>query len=142
MVLDGRVREIDRLGNDAADEAADFGRREVGDAVVNARRYLSGGCGHWYPIILDLHRFSLLFLVLWSIMMVVVVLLLTLLSGLLVLFIRDVGWSMRFVTGLFCPGLLVFGTRNGFRFQLLLFVLRILLFRLTLLVFWLSGSLS
>ena len=42
MVLDGRVREIDRLGNDAADEAADFGRREVGDAVINARRTLSG----------------------------------------------------------------------------------------------------
>ena len=30
MVLDGRVREIDRLGNDAADEAADLGRRRVG----------------------------------------------------------------------------------------------------------------
>ena len=27
MVLDGRVREVDRLGNDAADEAANFGRR-------------------------------------------------------------------------------------------------------------------
>ena len=24
MVLDGRVREVDRLGNDAADEAAEF----------------------------------------------------------------------------------------------------------------------
>ena len=28
MVLDGRVRELDRLGNNPADEAADFGRRE------------------------------------------------------------------------------------------------------------------
>ena len=27
MVLDGWVREVDSLGNDAADEAADFGRR-------------------------------------------------------------------------------------------------------------------
>ena len=27
MVFDGRVRELDRLGNNAADEAADFGRR-------------------------------------------------------------------------------------------------------------------
>ena len=27
MVLAGRVREVDRLGNDAADEAADYGRR-------------------------------------------------------------------------------------------------------------------
>ena len=29
MALDGRVREFDRLGNNAADEAADFGRRRV-----------------------------------------------------------------------------------------------------------------
>ena len=57
MVLDGRVREVDRLGNDAADEAADFGRRRVGNAVVDARRNLSGVCGRWYPVILDLHRF-------------------------------------------------------------------------------------
>ena len=28
MVLDGRVRELDKVGCDAADEAADFGRRE------------------------------------------------------------------------------------------------------------------
>ena len=57
MVHDGRVRELDRLGNDAADEAADFGRRRVGNAVIDARRNLSGVCGRWYPVILDLHRF-------------------------------------------------------------------------------------
>ena len=57
MVLGGRVRELDRLGNDAADEAADFGRRRVGNAVIDARRNLSGVCGRWYPVILDLHRF-------------------------------------------------------------------------------------
>ena len=34
LVLHGRVREIDRLGNNAADEAADFGRGEVGNAVI------------------------------------------------------------------------------------------------------------
>ena len=28
MVLDGRVGEVDRLGNNAADEAADFGCKE------------------------------------------------------------------------------------------------------------------
>ena len=56
-VLDGRVRDIDRLGNNAADEAADFGRRRVGNAVIDARRNLSGVCGHWYPVLLDLHRF-------------------------------------------------------------------------------------
>ena len=57
MVLDGRVRELDRLGNNAADEAADFGRRRVGNAVIDARRNLSGVCGRWYPVILDLHLF-------------------------------------------------------------------------------------
>ena len=57
MVLDGRVREVDRLGNDAADEAADFGRRRVGNAVIDARRNLSGVCGRWYPVVLDFHRF-------------------------------------------------------------------------------------
>ena len=57
MVLDGRVREVDRIGNDAADEAADFGRRRVGHLVINARRDLSGVCGRWYPVLLDLHRF-------------------------------------------------------------------------------------
>ena len=142
MVLHGQVRREDKLGNDAADEAADFGRRRVSPAVIDARRNLSGVCGRWYPVILDLHRFSLLFLELWLIMMVMVVLLLTLLSGLLVLFIRDVGWSMRFGTVLFCLGLLAFGALSGFRFLLLLSVLRILLFGLTLLVYWLSGSLS
>ena len=57
MVLDGRVREIDKLGNDAADEAADFGRKRVGNAVIDARRNLSGVCGRLYPVVLDLHRF-------------------------------------------------------------------------------------
>ena len=57
MVLDGRIREVDRSGNDAADEAADFGRRRVGNAVIDARRNLSGVCGRWYPVVLDLHRF-------------------------------------------------------------------------------------
>ena len=41
MVLDGRVREQDRVGNNAADVAADFGRRRVGNAVIDARRNLS-----------------------------------------------------------------------------------------------------
>ena len=44
MVLDGRVGDDDRLGNDAADEAADFGRRRVSNAVIDARRNLSGFC--------------------------------------------------------------------------------------------------
>ena len=50
MVLDGRVREQDRFGNNAADEAADFGRRRVDHTVIDARRHLSGVCGRWYLI--------------------------------------------------------------------------------------------
>ena len=57
MVLQGRVREVDRIGNDAADEAADFGRGRVGHLVIDARRNLSKGCGRRYPVLLDLHRF-------------------------------------------------------------------------------------
>ena len=57
MVLRGQVRREDRLGNDAADEAADFGRRRVRLVVIDARRNFSGVCGRWYPVILDLHRF-------------------------------------------------------------------------------------
>ena len=57
MVLHGQVREVDRLGNNAADDAADFGRRRVSNAVMDARRNLSGVCNRWYPVVLDLHRF-------------------------------------------------------------------------------------
>ena len=57
MARVGQVRELDRLGDNAVDEAADFGRRRAGHAVVDARRKLSGVCGRWYPVILELHRF-------------------------------------------------------------------------------------
>ena len=50
MVLHGHVRREDKLGNDAADEAADFGRRRVSPAVIDARRNFSGVCGRWYPV--------------------------------------------------------------------------------------------
>ena len=133
MVLSGQVREVDRLGNKAADEAADFGRRRVGHAVSDARRNLSGVCGRWYLLFLIFIIFSLPFLVVWSIMMVGMVLLLILLSG--------VGWFMRFGTRLFCLGPLGFGIRNGLVFLLLPSVLRILLFGPILLVSWLSGFL-
>ena len=55
--LRGQVREDDGIGNNAADEAADFGRRGVSPLVIDARRNLSGVCGRWYPVVLDLHRF-------------------------------------------------------------------------------------
>ena len=57
MVVDGRVRDLDLLGNRAADEAADFGRRRVPVHVIDARRNLVGGCNRWYPVVRHLHRF-------------------------------------------------------------------------------------
>ena len=57
MVVDGRVRDLDRLGNRAADEAADFGRRRVPVRVNDARRNLVGVCNRWYPVVCHLHRF-------------------------------------------------------------------------------------
>ena len=140
MILHGQVRRDDRFGNDAADEAADFGRRRVSPAVIDARRNLSGVCGHWYPFILDLHRFSLQLLVLWLIMM----------DGTAP---NPLVWSAgalrkrrRLVHAVrdrafFYPVHLAFGILNGFRFQLQLFVLGMLLFGLTLLGFWSSGFL-
>ena len=50
MVRDGGVRELDRFGNNAADEAADFGRRRVDLPIIDARRNFAGVCG-------VLHRF-------------------------------------------------------------------------------------
>ena len=38
MVAVGRVRVEDRIGNDLADRAADFGRRRVSDLVMDVRR--------------------------------------------------------------------------------------------------------
>ena len=142
MVLNGRVREVDRLGNDAADEAADFGRRRVGHLVIDARRNLSGVCGRWYPVILDLHRFFIAISravvnhdgrngvapdpLVWS-------------AGArpirrrLLYAIRDRA---------FCQSRLVFGIRSGLLSLHLSSVLMTLLIGPTLLVFLLSGFLS
>ena len=141
MVLHGQVRRDDKFGNDAADEAADFGRRRVSLAVIDARRNLSGVCGLWYPFILDLHRFFI------AISRTVVNH-----DGLGGTAPDPLVWSAgaldkrrRLVHAVrdraFLPGPLAFGTRNGFRFQLLSSVLRMLLCGLTLLGFWSNGFL-
>ena len=57
MVAQGRVREIDRIGNNEADVAADLGRKRVHHVVSNARRTLNKACTRWYPVVCDLHRF-------------------------------------------------------------------------------------
>ena len=138
MVLDGRVQELERMGNNAADEAADFGRRRVGNAVIDARRDLSGVCGRWYPVVLDLHRLFIAISwavvnhdggdgtapdpLIWS-------------AG---LFPRDVGWFMRFVTEPCYLGFLLFGGLTGLVCLFLLLVLMMLLVGPILLVHWLS----
>ena len=57
MVRAGVVRGLDKLGNDEADEAADFGRRRVPWWVIDAGRNLSGVCSRCRPVVLVLHRF-------------------------------------------------------------------------------------
>ena len=117
-----------RLGNGVADEAADFGRRRVGNALMDARRNLSGVGGRWHPVILDLHRFlHCHFLVLWSILIVG--------DGTAP---DPLVWSAgahpkrrRLVHAVrdraFCLGHLVFGIRSGLLFLHLLSVLMMLL---------------
>ena len=56
LVRAGGARDLDRLGNNGADEAADFGRRRVKWWII-ARRNFSGVCARWRPVVLDLHRF-------------------------------------------------------------------------------------
>ena len=54
MVRAGEARDLDRLGNDKADEAADFVRRRVPWWIIGARRKV---CARWRPVVLGLHRF-------------------------------------------------------------------------------------
>ena len=57
LVRAGRARDLDRLGNNGADEAADFGRRRVPWWIIDARRNYSGVCVRWRPVVLGLHLF-------------------------------------------------------------------------------------
>ena len=43
--------------NNLADEAADLGRRRQTERVSTARRICVNACHHWYPLIMDLHRY-------------------------------------------------------------------------------------
>ena len=109
MVLDGQMREVDRLVMKLLMRLLILG---VGELVMLSLMLVVTCLGSVVAgtlLFLIFIVFSLPFLVLWSIMMVVMVLLLILLFGLLVLSPRDVGWFMRFGTGLFCLGRLVFG---------------------------------
>ena len=57
VVEQGRVRLADELGDAEADAAADLGRRHQSELIMDARRILLKVRTHWYPIILQLHRF-------------------------------------------------------------------------------------
>ena len=58
-VQQGRVRLVDQQVNAEADAAADLGRRHQSEALIDARRRLLQARCHWYPIMLDLHRFMI-----------------------------------------------------------------------------------
>ena len=58
-VQQGRVRLVDQQGNAEADTAADLGRRHQSEVLIDARRRLLKARSHWYPIMLDLHRFMM-----------------------------------------------------------------------------------
>ena len=58
-VQQGRVRLVDQQGNAEADTAADLGRRHQSEMLIDARRRLLQARSHWYPIMLDLHRFMI-----------------------------------------------------------------------------------
>ena len=57
LVAMGWVREVDRIGNNEADAAADMGRRRVHDSITDARRLFNAACAHWYPIVKELQHF-------------------------------------------------------------------------------------
>ena len=48
MAAVSRVRVEDKVGNDFADRAADFGRRRVSDLVMDVRRRFLSACSLWY----------------------------------------------------------------------------------------------
>ena len=58
-VQQGRVPLFDSQGNAEADTAADLGRSHQSEVLIDARRRLLTTRSHWYPIMLDLHRFMI-----------------------------------------------------------------------------------
>ena len=57
MLLLPRLTLEDLIGNDGADTAADLRRLRQQDDVITARRDLLRTRRHWYPIMLELHKF-------------------------------------------------------------------------------------
>ena len=113
LVRVGRARDLDRLGDDGADEAADFGRRRLPQWIIDARRNYSGMCARWRPVVLVLHRFLLPLPGLLSTMMVWLVLLWILWYGLSEVSLRGVALCMQFVIGLSAWACWCLGWRMG-----------------------------
>ena len=57
LVALGRVREVDRIGNNEADASAAWGRRRVHHSVTYGGGLVTRSCARWYPIVRELHRF-------------------------------------------------------------------------------------
>ena len=57
VVALGRVREVDRTGNNEAEAAADMGRRRVHGSITDARRLVNAACARWYPVVKELQHF-------------------------------------------------------------------------------------
>ena len=57
MVAVGRVRAVDKIGDDSADIAADFGRRRVSDLVMNIRGRVVSACALLVPCCLGFASF-------------------------------------------------------------------------------------
>ena len=57
LVALGRVREVDRVGNNEADAAAALGRGRVHHSVSVARGVVTRSCARWYPVVRELHHF-------------------------------------------------------------------------------------
>ena len=49
----------DLVGNAEADAAADSGRRHQSETLMDARRILLKVRNHWYPVMLQVHRFMI-----------------------------------------------------------------------------------
>ena len=58
-VEQGRARLVDQQGNSEADAAADSSRRHQSEILLDARRRLLKARSHRYPIMMDLHRFTI-----------------------------------------------------------------------------------
>ena len=56
LVAQGRVREVDRIGNNEADAAADLGGSGLTMLLLMLVGFFGRACVRWYPVVQKLHR--------------------------------------------------------------------------------------